>query len=339
MKSMKLLWISFLLVAACRNTIDDMQPTSKFEKSTDPLPAIKIDAKAGSSHVIAFDTIADGGLFSVKFTPFKHGKISILNNGKSVAIVLDTGNWEKDSSQYTISKNKVSRSGSLVFKNLDYKKPPIDTIKPPIDTIKPIDTSCSALADKKLFGDFLTDITLQNLFPAGIFGKADSVVSSIYRTQINTQGQITYFSNPDLQVEKWAFDTIFYRLKAANKKCYTGRVLVTLGDTCEPHARLDTISVPGGRLLFSDTLLVKNDKGCNGLLGSYKTTTQQDFSSGQYFPEKPTRYGFLTDTGVNGTQHYKYIRTNSAVSSDKFEYFFKNETTGRTTKAEVILKF
>jgi hypothetical protein len=115
-------------------------------------------------------------------------------------------------------------------------------------------------------------------------------------------------------------------------------LIITLGDTCEPQARADMLNVPTGHLLFPETLLTENDKGCNNLLGNYITRTDKEFDYGNY-KVMQTQHGILVDTLVSGNQYYKYTRSNPNASNDGFYYYFKNNSTGRTTKAWVRLSF
>ncbi len=332
--SLKNIFFIFILIwiaLSCDNKIKDLQPVSDFEKSRDPLPAFQFSITASRSQVISFDSIAQGGNFTISFTPLLHGRISNLSDGKSILLTLDASNWKKDSTEYTIMKNSVARTGTIVLFNSLFRP---DTLVP-----EPVDTACSALPDKKLFLDFNTLTTIVDLFPDTFQGNVDSFSAAIYSVSIMTgNGRLSYLANPASQDQNWAFDTVWYKLKARNRKCFTGKVLITLGDTCEPQAREDVVPVPSGSLIFPETLLTQNDKGCNNSLGSYITRTAKDFDYGNY-KVMNTNNGVLTDTLINGSQHYKYVKTVTSATDDLFEYYFKNLNSGRVTKAKVKLSF
>ena len=317
-----------LWVGSCTK-VDSYPQPSDFEKTTGPLPYFNNNLDSNGIKTIRFDSIAQGGNFSLSFTPLAFGSVRIVEEGKAVQIQMKGGNWSKDSTEYTICKNLTCRKGKIILFNLQYKK---------TDTIEPIDTSCSELATRKVYGPFNQLLKIGELFPFAGNGKIDSLKSQLY-TVGNQGDSIITFTTLDVPVDqKWAWDTIRYKLKAKNRKCWTGKLAIVLGDTCEPEARNDIFSLPTGKALWPQNELTANDKSCNNQLGSYITRTATEFEYGNY-KVMATANGILTDTLVNGSQFYKYERTNTGAVTDGFYYYFKNLTTNRVTKAWVKIIF
>jgi len=325
--------IAFYSLCSCHNSVKDIQPKSDFESTTAPLPQFDLRINSGGSKVLRFDSIAQGGNFTINFTPMTFARLSPLLDGNGILLTLDTSNWKKDSTQYTITKNTVSRKGLIYIYNNLYKK---DTVIIP----EPVDTTCSELPDRTVpirFFDLISEI--HSLFPDTFQGKVDSISTNFYQASIINQGAtIRYLPDPSTQLQKWGFDTLWFKLKARNRKCFTGKLLIVIGDTCEPQARPDILTATNGQFLIPETVLTENDKSCSNMLGVYLTRTQEDFDYGNY-KVMNTSNGLLTDTLVNGNQYYKYLKTKPGATEDGFDYYFKNMTTGRTTKAKVTIKF
>jgi hypothetical protein len=309
--------------------VENQRPVSDFENSTGPLPLFDLRLDSTGSKTIRFDSIAQGGNFSLTFTPLTFGKIRIVEGGKAVQIQMEGRNWRKDSTEYTIIKNKTSRKGKIVMINFRYIKP---------DSVFPIDTSCQALPVRIIFVPFNVPVEIKNLFPFNGKGKIDSLKTLSYSATKQGDSSIVFTSQGVQADQLWAWDTISYQLKATNRKCWRGKIAVVLGDTCESGARDDIFSLPSANALWSETILTQNDRGCSGLLGQYLTRTATDFDYGN-FKIMPTLNGILTDTLVDGNQFYKYERTNSGASGDQFVYYFKNLNTNRVTKATVKITF
>lgn len=329
-----ILVLLFLTLAACKPEVEDLQPKSGFETGTGPLPEYRFEVLPGGSTIVRFDSIAEGGNFTVSFTPLAHGRIRALPGVQGLEIALDTGNWHKDSTNYTISKNAVQRKGWLYFVNKNYVPDTTDDPDP-----EPVDTACSALPNRFIYLDFNTNTLVGSLFPDTFRGRVDSVRAWLYAASISlSQDRIQYLANPATQEQMWAFDTVYYKLKALNRKCFTGKLIMVIGDTCEPQARPDVVQIPvSGTLTFPETLLTQNDRGCNGQTGSYITRTQMDFDYGNY-KIMPTTHGILVDTLIGGNQHYKYTRANPTAREDGFYYYFRNNSSGRTSMAWVRLR-
>lgn len=335
-KHLSYLWLCLLLLGwgwlGCTR-IENSPPTSSFEKGSGPLVSFDVRLDSMGAQTIRFDSIAQGGNFTLAFTPMAFGKIRIVEEGKAIQIQMTGHNWERDSTEYTICKNQTCRKGKIVVRNAQYEPP---------DTITPVDTSCSELPLRQIFLSFNTSQVIYNLFPFGSKGTIKSLQTAYY--QATNQGDSAIiFSSIGIPVEQnWAWDTIHYQLKASNRKCWTGKLIITLGDTCEPHARSDEFSAPTGSILIPENELVANDRSCNNQLGSYQTRTPYepplDWDYGSY-KKINTLKGVLTDTLVGGNQFYKYQKTSSSASEDGFYYYFKNLTTNRVTKAWVRIRF
>lgn len=296
-----------------------------FEKQTGPLPELNIAVDSiQNAKTIRFDSIAQGGNFSIQFTPLTFGKIRIVELGRAIQVQMDTGNWQRDSSQYTICKNSVCRSGFMKIRNLGYK---------PI-----IPSGCIMLPIRTVYAPFSTSLPIKNLFPSGVKGTIDSLKTDRYAVNQTGDSVLQFIAIPIPETEKWAWDTIWYRATSISGQCYRAKIAVIIGDTNEAHARNDFLSLPSGNALWNQTVLTENDRGSNGLLGSYITRTDTSFDYGNY-KVMSTPNGILTDTLVGGQQHYKYQRTNASAIDDRFIYYFKNLTTGRTTKAWVRISF
>lgn len=304
-----------------------------FEKQTGPLPELNISVDSiQPTHTFRFDSIAQGGNFSIQFTPLTFGKIRIVELGRAIQVLMDTGNWKLDSSQYTICKNSVCRSGFMKIRNLSYKP----TV--PVDTIDTIPTGCIDLPTRTLYVPFSTSLSIENLFPTGKRGTIDSLKTDIYKVNKTSDSALTYIAIPIPETEKWAWDTIRYRGTSLSGQCYKAKIAVIIGDTNEAHARNDFMSIATGNALWNQTVLTDNDKGSNNQLGNYITRTDTSFDYGNY-KVMNTPNGILTDTLVSGQQHYKYQRTNATALDDQFIYYFKNLANGRTTKAWVKITF
>lgn len=331
---MKIIYFLFALALsgmACTK-IADQQPVSSFEKETGPLPWLTLSLDSNHlSQTIRFDSIAQGGNFSVQFTSLSHGKIRIVENGQSVQIQMNAGNWKADSSQYTICKSGVCRIGEIRLVNRSYKAN--DTIP------NPLDTSCSELPLRSIYLAFEAVFQVQNIFPFGGKGTIDSIKTQFYPAQNMGDSIIRYQAGGVVLDHKTAWDTIRYQLKATNRQCWTGKIAVVIGDTCEAHARNDVFHLSSGNALWPESQLTSNDQGCNNLLGTFQTRSQYpDFDYGNYLQQN-TRNGMLTDTLIGGNQHYKYQRTNPSATEDGFYYYFKNLISGRVTKAWVRIRF
>ena len=331
---------AFLVWAlSCTRITDDPTPSQiPFEEQTGPLPELVVAVDSVHlSQTVRFDSIAQGGNFSVQFTPLRFGKIKIVENGKAVQVQMDTGRWEKDSSQYTICKNSVCRAGWMRIKNSGYKPLPVDTT----DTLQ---TGCITLATRTLYMNFSFSLNIRNLFPTGVKGTIDSLSADLYQVSKTNDSTLRYTTNPlsDPDEPNWAFDTIRYKATSLSGQCYKAKIAFILGNTCEPEARDDLFTLPTGNALWAESALTVNDTGCLGQLGNYQTRTPytplETWNYGNY-KVLNTRFGILTDTLVDNIQHYKYQRTNSSATEDGFTYYFKNLVTGRATKAWVRIKF
>ncbi len=334
-------FIGFILLSwilSCTRITEQEPSKVPFEKQTGPLPLLNVSVDSVQlTQTIRFDTIAQGGNFSVQFTKLSFGKIRIVEDGKAVQLVMDTGRWEKDSTQYTICKNTVCRDGWLKIKNKSYRPVTVDTT----DTVT---TDCIQLATRTLFVNFSTSLFIKQLFPTGKKGTilADSLKTIFYTVSKTSDSSITFIANPIAFEPMWAWDTIRYQATGSNGQCYKGKIAIVLGNTCEPQARDDVFTVPTGTVIWPETTLTANGTGCTGQTGSYQTRTPfeapMDWDYGNY-KVMNTKSGVLIDTLISGTQHYKYRRSNAAATEDGFWYYYKNLSSGRVTKAWVRIQF
>lgn len=340
------IYIGFFLLAwvlSCTRISDPEPSQIPFEKQTGPLPLLSLSVDSVHlSQTIRFDTIAQGGNFSIQFTKLNFGKIKIVEDGKAVQIVMDTGRWEKDSSQYTICKNSVCRSGLMKIKNRSYRPlVPIDTT----DSTDTIPTGCITLATRTVYvPSFSSLIEIKRLFPKGVTGTilADSLRADRYTVSKTSDSTLSYIANPIPDDQLWAWDTIRYQATSTLGQCYRAKIAINLRDSCEAHARDDFFLIPSGTEIWPETELTANDKSCTNQLPDRQTRTPypalSDWEYGNY-KVMDTQFGVLIDTLIADKQHYKYRRTNPSATEDGFTYYFKNKATNRVTKAWVRIKF
>lgn len=322
--SCSLLVLLGVFLAACTE-VEDAQPKGKFETGTGPLPAfeLRLDTNRLNGNV-RFDSIAEGGNFTIRFTPLTFGSIRIVNEGKAVEIQMVKSNWKADSTQYTITKNGVSRTGEIKIRNKSFFIP------------EPVDTSCIVMPIRTLYLNFDASLEIDGLFPTT--GTVSQVMADFYTVAIATGGNLNYTASGGLHEQKWAWDTLRYNGETNTGRCVRGKIAIVLGDTCEPEAVEDEFLLPSGQALWPESALTANDRSCTGLLGNYLTRTDTIFDYGNY-KVMTTRAGILTDTLVNGTQHYKYQRTSATIPEDEFFYYFKNNSSSRVTRAWVRIRF
>jgi hypothetical protein len=320
--------LAWILWVACTK-VEDIQLKGKFETETGPLPQFELFLDSlepkGS---IRFDSIAEGGNFTLKFTPLQFGNIQIVEDGKAVEIQMQNSNWKADSTRYTLCKNGVCREGEIKIKNRFWKAN--DTILPPPDT------SCILMPLRKYYLPFLGSITIKGLFPQT--GTLQSLKANFYTVVSTGDSSLTYTGSGGFPEQSWAWDTIRYTGQTQSGRCVKGTIALVLGDTCEAWARDDDFFLPGGAALWPETALTANDRSCGGTLGNHLTRTDTLFDYGNY-KVMNTRAGILTDTLVGGSQYYRYQRTQSGIPEDGFYYYFKNNTSGRVTKAWVRIRF
>jgi len=307
--------------------IENQQPLSSFEKESGDLPAFNIQLDSTRlGQTIRFDSIAQGGNFSLAFTPLTSGKIKIIDNGLAVEIKMPKTNWKTDCTEYTICKNSVCRKGKIVLKNGSFRPEVVDT-----------NSDCLSLLVRTFYLPFLGSVEVKNLFP-GMLGLIDSLKTDHYSFQKQGDSLVVFVAAGNNQPEDWAWDTLRYRA-SSNSNCYLGKVAFIIGDTCEAHARSDVFNLPTGNALWADSDWTNNDQGCNTLLGSYQTRIQYpDFDYGN-FVKTITKAGILTDTLIGGNQHHKYQRMNPSAIEDGFYYYFKNLSSNRVTKAWIRITF
>jgi len=314
--------------------VEDLQPQSDFEKSTDSLPAIKFDLDSTGSKVVQFDSIAQGGNFSISLTGFKHCKLKIQNQGKTILVEAQGKNWKKDSSNYTICKNNHCRDGVIFLTNKQYYK---DSV-----IIKPVD-SCVILPFRhqhsENFGDqaFISDF----LLPPGVNATINTVSVLNFYGYKYSDNLIYYEAKKVGATQKWGFDTISYTLNGSDGKCYKGKIGILIGDTCEASARDDNFIVTNGYREFLEDEFAANDKDCNGNISLAFTTRSTPAFATATVQNTASGFGSLDEGTVNQTsikRLFKYTRTNPSATKDIFPYYFKNLNSGRVTKAWVYLQ-
>lgn len=248
MKSLSLFcWLGLLWAFSCTRVTEE-PGVVPFEKQTGPLPLFSVEVDSiHRTQTLRFDSIAQGGNFNLTFTPFRFGKIRIVENGRAVQLQMDTGRWQKDSSQYTICKNAVCRSGWLWVRNKSYVPAPVDTT----DTTDTLPVGCITLATRTLYLNFSATLEVKNLFPSGARGTLDSLKAGIYQVTNQGDSSLLYATHPlpDPDEELWAWDTVYYKGHSLSGQCYRGKIAFMIGDTCEAHARPDELSVPTGAFL------------------------------------------------------------------------------------------
>lgn len=331
--------IGFIFLAwvlSCTKVSDEEPSKIPFEKQTGPLPSLNVAVDSVNlSQTIRFDTIAQGGNFSIQFTKLTHGKIKIVEEGKAVQIQMDTGSWEKDSTEYTICKNKVCREGLLKIVNRNYRP------KGP-DTTDPIPTPCIIINNWTIYVPAFSS-PVQIRVPGIVLG--DSLKADRYSISRTSDSSLSYIANPIPDDQLWAWDTIRLRFSSLSGQCYRAKIAIVIGDTCEPEARNDVFDIGAATFtMWPAGELVANDKGCNNQIGSYQTRTPYQanpLADWDYGDNKRmnTRYGILVDSFYNGGPNYAYIRTKPGGTEDGFYYYFKNLLTGRVTTAWVRIKF
>ena len=327
--------ICCLFLLGC-NKYEDLQPKSTFETSTDSLQNFDISLKKEGSTIIRFDSIAQGGTYKISFTPFEHCSLQLIEDGKAIEIKGPAYNWENDFSKYTICKNGNCRTGSIYIKNSDYTNPIFDTID---------SNGCIILPLRKFYTFFLTPTLLKNFFPNGVEGRIDTFETKNYtikRALNNTNPSYTileFYALPKPESQPWAWDTVSYKLSGTNGKCYSGKIEIIIGDTCKSLAKADSFTVSNGKIIVNQTELTANDFPCAQPAGLHITRsgTEENFNYGNY-KVRNTEFGVLTDTLINGQQHYKYVRTKPSARKDKFVYYLKSFNPERVTKAWVYLK-
>ena len=92
----------------------------------------------------------------------------------------------------------------------------------------------------------------------------------------------------------------------------------------------------GGNIIFSEQILVANDRGYSNQLSSFITRTNTEFDYGNYKVMNLNK-GVLVDTLIGGVQLYRYRFTDVDAIEDGFYYYFKNVSSARVTKAWVRL--
>jgi hypothetical protein len=312
-----------LLLVACTR-IEDQQPKGTFETDKGPLPAFSLQLDSTGSGLIRFDSIAQGGNFSVSFTPMAHARLRIIENGHALQIQALGGNWEKDSTRYIIVKNNVRREGNIVLRNRQFVPDPVNT-------------DCILLPIRTFYLPFLGSVEIRNLVPSGT-PTLDSIRVDFWSFQNEGDSILTFLAAGGTNEQSWAWDTIRYQAHNNAGQCFKGKLAFVIGDTCEAHARNDLFTFPSGKSLFPETDLTQNDKGCNNVLGPHQTRTATEFDYGNY-KLMNTQNGILVDTLVNGNQFYRYQRTNTSATEDGFIYYFKDLVSQRVTKAWVRIKF
>jgi hypothetical protein len=267
-----------IVFIGCKDEIKDLQPKSTFELSKDSLPPLSFALDSNNLNAkIRFEDIAQGGEFSVSFTPFTYGRIEIIEGGRAVQIAMQQSNWQKDSSIYTICKSGVCRSGVIKLINSSFIKPldpePVDSTSFP----------CFKIPVRTFYIPFDASLKIENIFPQGIKSGIETFSVLHYTLSANADTTFQYFSGGVAHEQAWAWDTIYYTGKSEWNRCYEGKIALVLGDTCEPSARNDLINVPaGGSIIFSEQVLVANDRGCNNQLGNFITRTDTEFDYGNY---------------------------------------------------------
>ncbi len=322
-----------LFAVGCKK-VEDLQPQSDFEKSKDTLPTFNFDLDSTGSKVLQFDSIAQGGNFNISLTGFKHCKLKIQNQGKTLLVEATGKNWKKDSSDYTICKNGTCRDGKIRITNRQYINP---GEKPnPVDSCTYLSVSSRYYEGLENQDDFISD----NLFPVGITGTLNSISSLNYSATRYNANTILYNTNTGSIPDKWGFDTIYYSIESVDKKCYKGKIAITIGDTCEISARDDYFLVDNGFRAFPEAELALNDTACQIGPVAYTTRSTKDF--GQGGTVKNTVFGSLdenTESVTSSKRLFKYTKTFPSATKDNFPYYFKNLNSGRVTKAWVYLKF
>jgi len=321
-----------LFSSGCKKDVEDLQPQSDFEKSKDALPTFNFDLDSTGSKVLQFDSIAQGGNFNISLNGFKHCKLKIQNQGKTLLVEATGKNWKKDSSDYTICKNGTCRDGKIRITNQQYINPGEEPN--PVDSCTYLSISSRYYEGLENQDDFISD----NLFPVGITGTLNSISSLNYSATRYNDNTILYNTNTGSIPDKWGFDTIYYSIEGVNKRCYKGKIAITIGNTCEISAKDDYFTVTNGFRSFPEAELALNDSSC--FPGSLAFTTRSTKNFGPGGTVKNTDSGSLDEGTENQTsikREFKYTRTIPNATKDKFPYYLKNLITGRVTKAWVYL--
>ena len=321
--------ICCLFAMGCKK-VEDLQPQSDFEKSTAELPTFNIFLDSTGSQVIQFDSIAQGGNFSVSLSGFKHCKLKIQNQGKTLLLEAQGKNWKGDTSRYIICKNNTCRDGSIFLTNKQYI---VDT-----GGNGPVDKCVSLIFKSRNYDEINGgEIFVDSLFPAGFIGSIRNISSINYVASKFSDVLLLYKVYPDLiNSKKWGWDTIRYDLTALDGKCYKVKIPYTIGDVCEASAKDDNLLVTNGFKLILEDELTLNDKNCAGL--AVPSTTRSGLDFGTKYVQL-TQFGRLEDTLIvaGNKRGYRYYKTNPSAIKDKFPYYFRDLITNRVTKAWVYL--
>ena len=273
--------------------------------------------------------------FNIAFRALKHGSFDVLDDSLLVYHADKLDNWLVDSGYIQVFQMGKNKEGFVkIFNSI---RTTIPTPFWPITVLKG-----TPLTDMNPFlVNFYDSRNFNNLKGMEVAGaEVDSIWGFVLSANINSSKKsINYLAGGGPgNFLNFGTDHIYYRIKRPNDLYFRGMIPILIGDTAQPNAQNDEITLPTGIGFISWTSLLSNDVGTSPVSPRLPVSMRLEPLTYEGVKTKNSQFGTIKDSLQNGQPAFYYKRLATGTQADTTFVFMEEGPGKRITRGRLILK-